>query len=123
MADYDRCLADFDAAIRIAPKEFMPLGARAWLRATCADARYRDAKKSLKDAKQACELAGWKDRPCLAALAAAYAENGDFLNAVKWQQEAIDLVPEKEKQERAALQYQLSFYKTQQPYHEIPPSE
>jgi tetratricopeptide (TPR) repeat protein len=123
LADYDRCLADYDAAIRIAPKEFPPLAARAFLRATCADARYRDAKKSLKDARQACELSGWKDIACLSALAAAYAENGDFLNAVRWQQKAIDLVPGKEQRTRAALQYPLRFYKAQQPFRDKLPSE
>ena len=123
MADCERSLADYDTAIRIAPKEFPPLAARAWLRATCADARCRDGKKSLKDARQACELSGWKDIACLAALAAAYAENGDFLNAVRWEEKAIDLVPEKEPQERAALQYPLSFYKSQQPFREKTLSE
>jgi tetratricopeptide (TPR) repeat protein len=123
LADWDRSLADYDTAIRIAPKEFPPLAARAWLRATCPDARYRDGKKSLKDAKQACELSGWKDIACLSALAGAYAENGDFLNAVRWQQKAVDLVPENEPQERAALQYPLTFYKSQQPFREKPPGE
>jgi tetratricopeptide (TPR) repeat protein len=118
--DFDQALADYDTAIRLSPKEFSPLAARAWLTATCSDARYRDGKKALKDAKKACELADWKDGGSLAALAGAYAENGDFLNAVKWQEKAIDLAPEKPQQQRAALRYYLNLYKSQRPFHAKP---
>lgn len=118
LEDYDLALADFDTAIGFAPNDFMPLVARAYLTATCPDAKYRDGKRSLKDAKKACELTDWKDGYCLEAVAAAYAENNDFLNAVKWQQKAIDLVPEKARQLRATLQYHMNLYKSQQPYHE-----
>jgi tetratricopeptide (TPR) repeat protein len=118
LEQYDQALADYDAASRLNPKSFSPLLARAWLTATCPEARYRDAKRSLKDAKKACELSEWKEGNCLGALAAANAENGDFLNAVKWQQKAIDLAPENEKQQRAILQHRLTLYKSAQPYHE-----
>ncbi|HEV3299924.1 MAG TPA: tetratricopeptide repeat protein [Planctomycetaceae bacterium] len=116
--DFEQALADYDTAIRLDPKEFMPLVLRAWLTATCPDPRYRDAKKALKDAKRACEMTDWKDGNCFGALAAAYAENGDFLNAVKCQQKAIDLAPENERRQRAVLQSRLNLYKSQQPYHE-----
>jgi tetratricopeptide (TPR) repeat protein len=115
--DYDRALADYDAAVRFSNKEFTPLVARASLLSTCPDAKYRDGKKALKDAKLACELAEWKDGAGVAALAAAYAETGDFLNAVKWQQKAIDLAPEKQRQLRSVLLYRLDLYKEQHPYH------
>jgi tetratricopeptide (TPR) repeat protein len=118
MEDFEQALADYDTAIRLDPKEFLPLVQRAWLMATCPDPRYRDAKKSLKDAKRACELTDWKEGNCLGALAAAYAENGDSLNAVKYQQKEIDLAPENERRQRAVLQYRLNLYKSQQPYHE-----
>ncbi len=116
--DYERSLADFDAAIRLDAKNSVALTFRAWLTATCADARYRDAKKSLRDAKKACELTDWKDGNPVGALAAAYAENGDFLNAVKWQKKAIELLPENQKRYRAGLQIRLNLYQSQQPYHE-----
>jgi serine/threonine-protein kinase len=63
-------------------------------------------------------LTDWKEGNCLGALAAAYAENGDFLNAVKYQQKEIDLAPENERRQRAVLQYRLNLYKSQRPYHE-----
>ncbi len=48
-------------------------------------------------------------------LAAAYAETGDFSNAVKWQGKVIELAPEKGK---AILRSRLDLYKAHKPYRE-----
>jgi len=116
--DYERALADYDAAIRLDAKSFSPLLARAWLTATCPDVRYRDAKHAIKDAKKACELTDWKDGNGLGALATAYAENSDFLNAVKWQQKAIELAPPSNNRQRAILETRLRLFQSGRPYHE-----
>ncbi len=121
--DYEQALADLDTAIRLDRKDFSALSFRAWLTATCSEVRYRDAKRSLKDAKKACELSDWKVGKPLEALAAAYAENGDFFNAVKWQKKAIELLPENDPWQRPALQVRLSLYQSQQPYHGKRPSD
>jgi tetratricopeptide (TPR) repeat protein len=115
---YDLSLADYDSAARLSPKSSKPLLARAWLMATCAEARYRDAKRSLQDAKKACEMTDWKDGNYLSVLAAAYAESGDFLNAVKWQKKAIDLAPDDQKQQQGVLEHHLRLYQAGRPYHE-----
>jgi tetratricopeptide (TPR) repeat protein len=116
--DFAQALADYDSAIQRGPNEYLPLGMRAWLTATCADPKYRDAKRSLKDAKKARELCAGKDWHCLVTLAAASAENADFLNAVKWQKEAIEMLPESDRQQIALLHSYLSLYQAQQPYHQ-----
>ncbi|HET6326536.1 MAG TPA: tetratricopeptide repeat protein [Planctomycetaceae bacterium] len=118
--EFDESLADLDTAVRLGPNDFPPLLSRAALRATCPYAKYRDGKRSLKDAKKACELTDWKDINCLSVFAAAYAESGDFLNAVKWQETALELVPEKDRQQQSVLRYRLNLYKSHQPYHEKP---
>ena len=53
--------------------------------------------KAISDSTKACELTDWKDYRYLDTLATAYAGNGDFNEAQKWQVKAIDLAPPDEK--------------------------
>ncbi len=76
--EYDRAIADLSEAIHLDPRYAMAYFHRAWLRATCPDARYRDGKQAFADATRVGELTGWKDAQYLDPLAAAYAECGDL---------------------------------------------
>jgi tetratricopeptide (TPR) repeat protein len=121
--EYGKAIADYNQAIRL-ERFFLAYRNRAWLEATCPDARFRDGKKAVDDATKACDLAmeawgtdGWKNAICLEALAAAYAEAGDFHAAVKWQTTAIELVDAKTK---AHLQSRLKLYRDHKPYRQEP---
>jgi hypothetical protein len=63
----------------------------------------------------ACELASWKDPFCIDTLAAAYAECGQFSQAVERQKQAIDLASEKKK---ADFRSRLELYEAGKPYRE-----
>ena len=76
--DYDRAIADYDEAIRRDPKDPAAYNNRAWLWATCPDARFRDGALAIASATRACELSNWKKASRLGTLAAACAEAGDF---------------------------------------------
>jgi tetratricopeptide (TPR) repeat protein len=114
-AEYGRALSDYGEAIRVRPKYVAPWGARAWLEATCPDAKYRDGKKAVEDATKASQLSAGKELRILETLAAAYAEAGDFASAVTWQEQAMELAPEKLK---PSVRFRLDLYSSHRPYRQ-----
>lgn len=61
------------------------------LLATCSDAAVRDGSRAIKYAQEACKQTGFKDYQSLSALAAAYAEAGQWNEAIRQSKVASDL--------------------------------
>jgi len=70
----------------------------AWHLATANNLAERNSKDAVKFAHKACELDGFHYWRFLVALAASYAENGQYDEAVKWQTKAIANCPKDETQ-------------------------
>jgi hypothetical protein len=98
-----------------------PYNQRAWIWATCPEARFRDGKKAVESATRACELADWKEPDVLSTLAAASAESGDFDSAVKWQEKAQGLYWDADDKEQGLAR--LILYQAKKPYRETPGSK
>lgn len=62
--------------------------------ATARGSKFRDGKKAIESARRACELTDWQELPFVATLACAYAEAGDFDNAVKYQERILEADPQ-----------------------------
>jgi tetratricopeptide (TPR) repeat protein len=114
---YDKALEDYRQALELDPQNMAAANDLAWLRATCPDEHYRDGKLAVEAARHACELSDWKDSGSLDTLAAAYAESGDFENALKSQQKAIDLAADAE---RDSYRAHLALYQVGKPYRAEP---
>jgi WD40 repeat protein/serine/threonine protein kinase len=114
---FENGLADLNAAIRLAPGGWRAYVQRANLYASSADARFRSGNQAIADATQACNLTDWKNVGALSALAAAFAEAGQFDDAVRWQTKALDLLPEA-LDLKAGYAERLVLYKSGQPYRE-----
>jgi|GEM_PF-2419325 len=111
--EYELSLADYEKAIALDPKDARSLRAEAYLLSVCPSPKYRDGKKAINLATKACELTGWKDGQELETLAAAYAEAGQFDEAVKFQTKAAEIDPNLTDKKRLAL------YQQKQPFRDL----
>ena len=88
-----------------------------WFQSTCPDARFRKGAEAVKWAKRSCELTHWKKCGSIDGLAAAYAECGDFDQAIKFEQQALQMNPIS-KRDRLEMEKRLSRFKERKPYRD-----
>jgi serine/threonine protein kinase/lipopolysaccharide biosynthesis regulator YciM len=117
-AEYDRQIADLLDAIHKQPADVASLRAAAMLLATCPLPEIRHGSHAVTLAQRACEVSGGKDATCLDSLAAAYAESGDFEEAVRREQEAVRLAPDDAS--RSQYQSRLEHYQAGKKYWSTP---
>jgi tetratricopeptide (TPR) repeat protein len=113
--NYRAAASDFEKALRMSPRDYEALAYFAWFQATCPDDSLRNGNEALEKSRRACELSRWQDADTVDTLAAAYAEIGDFAEAIKYQTQAINMkgayaTRRKEMQER------LELYRQHKPY-------
>ena len=89
-------------------------GNLAWLLATCPDPKFRNGEKALENATKACELTAFKQSSKLESLAAAYAEIGNFNDAINTQVRAIELALNAKK--KPEMEERLALYRSNKPY-------
>lgn len=86
----DQALEDFTRAIELEPSLVDAYNSKAWILATSSNEAYRKSADALELAKKAVEIK--TDIDSLDTLAAAYAANGQFAEAIATQKEAIHLL-------------------------------
>ena len=84
-------MAHFREALRLQPDWSEALNRLAWALLIDPDPKKRDGKEALQLASRACELTRHQDPSTLNALAAAYAELGQFAEAIQISDQAIAL--------------------------------
>jgi tetratricopeptide (TPR) repeat protein len=114
IGEYERAVSDYAAAVQMKPRFAAPYNSLAWLFATSPDESYRDGRKAIVNATRACELSKWADAGYLDTLAAAYAEAGQFEQAVKWQTRATGMLATGD--DKFAMESRLEAYKAAKPY-------
>ena len=66
----------------------------------------------------ACDLTHWKSAECLDALSAAAAEAGDYSSAVKWEAQAIKLLPRTDKKLLRPYLARKAMFEFKHPYRD-----
>jgi serine/threonine-protein kinase len=90
---YNRAVQDHLAALQREPQDAGTFNQLGWIWATAPDPDVRNGQRAKECATRACELSEWDDPSYLDTLAAACAELGEFDDAVKWMEQAMEKVP------------------------------
>jgi tetratricopeptide (TPR) repeat protein len=115
LGDHAAAIEDFERAFKLKSDDSPLLNNFAWVLATSPDDNVRDGKRAIELATKACELTEYKKPHILSTLAAAYAESGDFENARKWSQQAVDM---HDPENGPELEKELASYKDDKPWRE-----
>jgi tetratricopeptide (TPR) repeat protein len=115
--DYSRALSDLQIAMHAKSTRLdTALNSLAWLRATCPEARVRNGKEAVELATKACQVSQWQNWSNIDTLAAAYAEAGDFDQAVKYQREVMQM--SKSSTNDSKIKQRLALYEQHKAYRE-----
>jgi tetratricopeptide (TPR) repeat protein len=99
---YSRARAVLEKGLALAPRS-APLSAKlTWVLAACPDPRLRDGARALVLARQACAATASRDPAMLDALAAALAETGQFDQAARTANQAVQLARRARRSDLAA---------------------
>jgi tetratricopeptide (TPR) repeat protein len=112
-------ITDYEAAVKLAPEDDGILNNLAWVLATSPKDELRDGKRAIELATKACEVTDYKMPHILSTLAAAYAETGDFENAIKWSKKCIELGEEGLPDQIEQLRDELKHYEEGKPFREL----
>jgi tetratricopeptide (TPR) repeat protein len=113
--NYVQTEAEFRQMAALFPRSANAQNALAWFLATCPDRARRNGREAIRYANQACELTKWSDAGIIDTLAAAYAEVGDFDNAIKYLTDAL-AKPEQTAGEWKHLEQHLVAFKRREPW-------
>jgi cytochrome c-type biogenesis protein CcmH/NrfG len=92
----------------------------AWVLATCPDASVRNGGAAIEQAEQANRLVGSNNPKTLCTLAAAYAEAGQFPEAVATAQRALQLATAQDNTALViSLRTQLASYQANAPFRDV----
>jgi len=122
-ADPEAALSDLEEVMRRAPDYPGAANDYAWTLATNPKDSVRNGLKAIEFAKKACHGTDYKYAPNVDTLAAAYAEAGDWDEAVKWQKEALALAEKTHPEDVKGMKERVTLYQGKKPFREVPVRE
>jgi tetratricopeptide (TPR) repeat protein len=115
----EEAIQEYRRVLALNEDDAMTISNLAWLLATHSEARYRDGDEALRLALRAAALTDNRNPMALNTLAAAYAETGEFEQAVLAVEKAMEIMRQSGHTDAAKdLAYFLDLYKNKQPFRE-----
>jgi tetratricopeptide (TPR) repeat protein len=112
-------MSHYASALLIQPDFADALDGLAWILVTNSDPALRNGKEALPMSEKACELTGRRDPEKLKTLAAVYAENGRFEDAMSTIQSASDAASHQDRTNlMAECEVMRGTFKSRQPWRE-----
>jgi tetratricopeptide (TPR) repeat protein len=112
-------VAHLKQAVALRPEWSDAAGQLAWIWSTHPNPAIRNGAGAVQVAERAVAAANRKDMRLLSVLAAAYAENGRFADAIRTAEEAIQLALSRGQTDHAkAIERKLELYRAGKPYHQ-----
>ena len=116
-------IAHYQRTLVLQPGATVPQNHLAWLLATCPQAALRNGAQAVELARELERLSGGKNPEYLDTLAAAYAEAGQFPQAVEAAGRALSLAAAQTNLHVEEIRGRLKLYQNHSPYHESPPNQ
>ena len=112
-------IAQYEEALKIDHNSALARSQIAWLLATSSEEALRNGARAVESAEKADQLSGGGNAIVLHALAAAYAENGEFSKATEAARRALTLATAQGNTDLTnALQREIALYQAGLPYRE-----
>jgi len=118
----DKAMAYYEKVIVIDPNNTIAMNNLAWLLATYPDDNFRNGKRAVELAERACNITDYKIPKLLDTLAAAYAEEKRFTEAIETATKSLDLaaLQKNPAAQIRQIRFRLEQYQTGKPFHQQP---
>lgn len=116
--DKSKAVLHYRRGLDSEPLHIPAMNSLAWILATSRDDSLRNGPEAIRRAEHAAATTSYRSFAVLDTLAAAYAEAGQFTEAVHWQNKALELAP---KRFQAGFQSRLDLYRQSKAYRDPMP--
>ena len=117
--DPEKAIFHYKKALQFDPNMMQALYHLSWIRSTHEDEKYRNGKEAVNLAEKLCKLTQYRQPLALDALAAAYAETGNFNAAVVTAEKAHKIALMQGSRSLAqGLEQRFKLYQKKMPYHQ-----